>query len=1173
MTTPSKSHEDLLLENAELRARLEEAEETLRAIRSGEVDALVMRDEVFTLKGAETPYRALIERMYEGAATLLDDGTVLYANRCLGELLKVPLQSLIGSSLRRFVPPAEVPVFDTLLAEGKRNSSKGEFTLQRLDGTALPVQLAFSAMQDGETPSICVVATDLTDRRRAELALQASHDALEQRVLDRTEQLRQASEALRLSEERLDLALRAAQDGVWDWNLETGAMYYSPRYKQMLGYAEDDLEPHVSAWERLLHPDDKARVREVVAAVLRGEGEYEMELRLRHNDGHYLQILSHGFPVRREPRGPIVRIVGTHFDLTERKQAEEALQAALDRFYSALSSMSFAALLVDEDDRIDFANQAFCDMFNLKESPADLKRLTSSEMLEKIRPAYLDPEADLAHIRELVARAVLVQDEEVPMEGGRTFLRDFIPIRSGENKRGRLWIHKDITERKRAEEKSRELHEVVAQEKDRLSALVNSISDEIWFADTDGTFTLANPSASREFAVGTAGGTDVRKLAGELEVRRPDGSPRPIEEAPPLRALRGEIVQNQEEIVRTPASGELRYRQVSSSPVKDTTSKIIGSVSVVRDITERKRAEEALRVRAEDALRMSEQEFRSLAEAVPQIVWATRSDGSNIYFNQHWVDYTGMTMEESYGHGWNTPFHPDDKQRAWEAWQRATQHHELYSLECRLRRHDGVYRWWLIRGEPMRGANGEILKWFGTCTDIEDIKRAEAALREANDSLEQRVAERTAALQASEHRFRLALQNAPVSVAMQDRNLVYQWAYNQRTRRPDEIVGKTDADLFAPEDVAHILEVKRRVLESGTEVHDQHWLTSNGKRLLLDLYYEPTRDAAGAITGIGIAVVDLTKQKVAEEALRESQAKLKAAFASMTEAIFIADAEGRLVDFNEAFVRYHRFKDREDCSRTIAECPRYLEAYFQDGTPAPPERWAMARAIRGETASEVEYRLRHKETGETWWGSYNFAPIKDQDGTIVGGVVAGREITERKRAEEALRRSEQLYRAIGESMDYGVWVCEADGRNIYASPNFLKLVGITQEQCSSFGWGNVLHPDDAKRTIAAWKECVRTGGTWDIEHRFRGVDGQWHPILARGVPVRDEHGQITCWVGINLDIQQLKQVEEALRASNQELNRFNQAMIGRELRMVELKQEINALRAQLGQPPRYHQTE
>jgi PAS domain S-box-containing protein len=156
------------------------------------------------------------------------------------------------------------------------------------------------------------------------------------------------------------------------------------------------------------------------------------------------------------------------------------------------------------------------------------------------------------------------------------------------------------------------------------------------------------------------------------------------------------------------------------------------------------------------------------------------------------------------------------------------------------------------------------------------------------------------------------------------------------------------------------------------------------------------------------------------------------------------------------------------------------------------------------------------------------------------------DITERKQMERKLEESERLYRAIGESINYGVWVCAPDGRNIYASESFLKMVGLTQEECSSFGWGDVLHPDDAERTIAAWKECIRTEGIWDMEHRFRGVDGQYHYVLARGVPVRDEHGQITCWAGINLDIDHLKQMQEDLRQSRDEL----------ELRVRERTQEL-----------------
>ena len=146
-------------------------------------------------------------------------------------------------------------------------------------------------------------------------------------------------------------------------------------------------------------------------------------------------------------------------------------------------------------------------------------------------------------------------------------------------------------------------------------------------------------------------------------------------------------------------------------------------IGQIEDISERKRGEEALR--------RSEQEFRSLAESMPQIVWATRPDGWNTYFNQQWVTYTGLTLEESHGEGWIIPFHPDDRQRAWDAWQRATRYRDTYALECRLRRADGVYRWWLVRGVPLLGDNDEIIKWFGTCTDIEQFKVAEQRLKES----------------------------------------------------------------------------------------------------------------------------------------------------------------------------------------------------------------------------------------------------------------------------------------------------------------------------------------------------------------------------------------------------------------------------------------------------------
>ena len=181
-----------------------------------------------------------------------------------------------------------------------------------LDGTVTDVEVACTLFEDSHGRAIQSVMRDITERKRTEVAL-------------------------RESEERLTLAFAGAQEGVWDWNLETGTVVYSARWKEMLGYDDQDVEPTVSAWERLLHPDDHERARELNAAVARGERTYEAEFRLRHKNGYYVDVLSRGLPVRRTPGGPVVRIVGTHFDLTERKRAEAAVREGEERLRLAFA--------------------------------------------------------------------------------------------------------------------------------------------------------------------------------------------------------------------------------------------------------------------------------------------------------------------------------------------------------------------------------------------------------------------------------------------------------------------------------------------------------------------------------------------------------------------------------------------------------------------------------------------------------------------------------------------------------------------------------------------------------------------------------------------------------------------------------------------------------------------
>lgn len=277
--------------------------------------------------------------------------------------------------------------------------------------------------------------------------------------------------------------------------------------------------------------------------------------------------------------------------------------------------------------------------------------------------------------------------------------------RTGELKLATEQLRAELAERKRSE-----------FEKEQFFRFFQTSGDLMVIADPNGAFEKTNPACSE-----LLGYSESELIAKPfVDFIHPDDKQSTLDE------MASQIIWG------SSLNFENRYRCKNGSfrwlSWRATYVKAEGATyATARDITASKQAEEALK--------NSEKEFRLLAEAMPQIVWITRADGWNIFFNQHWVDYTGQTLEESYGHGWNKPFHPDDRQRAWDAWQDATKNGAIYSLECRLRRADGAYKWWLIRGEPVKDAQGTILKWFGTCTDIDNLKEAEIALTKNQEAL------------------------------------------------------------------------------------------------------------------------------------------------------------------------------------------------------------------------------------------------------------------------------------------------------------------------------------------------------------------------------------------------------------------------------------------------------
>jgi PAS domain S-box-containing protein len=260
---------------------------------------------------------------------------------------------------------------------------------------------------------------------------------------------------------------------------------------------------------------------------------------------------------------------------------------------------------------------------------------------------------------------------------------------------------------------------------ERYRTLFETMAQGVVYQDAGGEITSANPAAQRIL------GLTLDQMQGRTSTDprwkavREDGSAFPGEEHPAMVALRtGRRVQHVVMGVFNPAVGDYRWILLDATPlVRPGENRPYQVYTTFHDVTERKRSEQALRA--------SEERFRFLADLIPQLVWSTRPDGYHDYYNRRWFEYTGLTYEDTKGPGWNDVLHPDDRDRAWDRWRRSLETGEPYSIEYRFRRHDGEYRWFLGLALPLRGEGGEIERWFGSCTDIQEQKDAERALRES----------------------------------------------------------------------------------------------------------------------------------------------------------------------------------------------------------------------------------------------------------------------------------------------------------------------------------------------------------------------------------------------------------------------------------------------------------
>ncbi len=270
---------------------------------------------------------------------------------------------------------------------------------------------------------------------------------------------------------------------------------------------------------------------------------------------------------------------------------------------------------------------------------------------------------------------------------------------------------------------------------------------------------------------------------------------------------------------------------------------------------------------------------------------------------------------------------------------------------------------------------------------------------------------------------------------------------------------------------------------------------------------------------------NITERKEAERRHHALSATLTAAIGSMTDAVFISDTAGHLVMVNDAFATFHKFRDKSECAATLEEYPAILDVKFPDGSPAPLSEWAAPRALRGEVATNAEYHLRRKDTGETWIGSYNFAPIRSPDGTIIGSVVVGRDITDQKRAEAALHESEIRFSTIFKSGPAAIAITSSqDQRILDVNEAWLEIFGYNREEVLGRTAAE-LNLWNSKNRENLVRDLDTTRGVQHFAISARRKDGEILDLL--GTAERLDLNEEPCFIGMMIDVTRMKQAERA----------------------------------------------
>jgi PAS domain S-box-containing protein len=694
---------------------------------------------------------------------------------------------------------------------------------KRKDGSVYDVEI--SAVYQIEYKDVFVVfVRDVTERKKTE-------------------------KALKQSEERYALVMDASEQGIWDWNVETNEVFYSQQWKKQIGYNDDELKNDFATWIEHLHPEEAEYCQTAVISYLKEPvAHFVLEFRFRHKDGTYRWIHNKAASLKNKD-GKVIRMFGSHTDITERKQAEDALRES-EELFSLFMKFSPVYTFIKEvsstQSRVLVSSDNYADMTGIPNS--EMKGKT----MEELFPAKFAAKITQDDFAVITKGEVLQIDEELNNCSYTTI--KFPIVRNGKTLLAGFTI--DITERKRAEVKLRASEE-------NLSITLHSIGDGVISTDINGLVVNMNPIAERlcGWELTDALGKPLPEVFKIINAETRQIVTDPVEKV----FEHGEIVGLANHTVLISKNGTEFQIADSAAPIKNKNGEITGVVLVFSDVSDK--------YAAELALKESEERFKALHNASFGGI-SIHDKGKILECNQGLVEMTGYSMEELIGMDGLLLIAPEHREIVLN--NIVTGYEKPYEANG-LRKNGELFPMRLeARNVPYKGKSVRTVEF----RDITENKLAEEALKRTKEKITE-----------ERKMLRILIDNLPDHIYIKDlegRKVISNLAdfKDLGLASEEQILGKTDLELFPGESGQRGYADDMEVITTGKAImwQEEDFVNSSGTRRWSITSKIPLYDSAGKIIGLVGIGHDITKRKKTEEELIEAKEKalesdrLKSAF-------------------------------------------------------------------------------------------------------------------------------------------------------------------------------------------------------------------------------------------------------------------------------------------------------